>query len=149
MVVKHYLSTLLSGIGISTAIGCAVDPPPAPNPALSRQKVQAELSCQGTIRKEGARFLRLKLKKLEWCAGKVLRLQMSLENQLITQNQFDKSLLNVRQQCVNSFSAIKNASKKLVDNILLDCNPVEDVILCNALTSVSETLMGKFLGIQH
>jgi hypothetical protein len=129
MVVKDYLSTLLIGIGISTAIGCAVDPPPAPNPPLSRQKVQAVLACQDTIRREGTSFLNLKLKKLEQCADDVLELQMSLENQLITQDQFDESLPNVRRQCVHSFSTIKTASTRLVDRILLSCSPVEDILL--------------------
>jgi hypothetical protein len=129
MGVKNCLSTLLVGTVISTVIGCVVEPPPAPNPPLSRQKVQAVLTCQDTIRKEGARFLNLKLKKLEECADDVLELQMALENQLITQDQFDESLPIVRRRCIQNFSTIKTASTRLVDRIILSCGPVEQILL--------------------
>jgi hypothetical protein len=129
MVVKHYLSTLLVGIGLSTAIGCAVDPPPAPNPPLSERQERGVLKCQKAITKLGASFVSLKLKNLEKCAVEVLDLQLDLENQHIMQAQFDAALPNIRRECQEKFGAIKAASTRLVDGIISACEPVQDLVL--------------------
>lgn len=129
MVLSRYLSGLLIGIGMTTTLGCAVPPPDPPDPPLSANQVQQLLKCQHTIKQEGAEFTELKMRKLEKCADNVLELQLKLENQLITQAEFDAALVKVRKECVEGFEQITKTSTKLVDGIIAACGPIETVLL--------------------
>ena len=129
MALKRYLSGLLLGLGTMTAIGCAVDPPPPPDPPFSQEEVKGLLACQTEIKKQGREFLNTKVKNLEECADDMLEIQLSLESQLITEDEFNAQLPAVRTKCQKKFAKVTSASTKLVDKIIAACEPVEDVLL--------------------
>src|SRR5215471_6832319 len=129
MALKRCLLGLLIGRGNTAGIGCAIDPPDHPDPALSKDQVKGVLKCQESIKKQGLKFLKKKVKNLEQCADDVLEIQLQLESHIITQEQFNEALAGARSSCVRWFSQVTEASTKLVDEIAKACEPVEDIVL--------------------
>lgn len=130
MLNTRFFSGLLLSLGLITITGCFSLPSPTPpDPPLSKAEVQALGKCQTAIKKEGAKFINVKLSKFEKCIDQVLELQLALENQLITQAQFDAALVKVRAKCEKNFAAIEKASTRLVDGVIKACEPIQDVLL--------------------
>ncbi len=125
---RHTLSTLLVGAAFFTMAGCKISPPAAPTTLMTEEQVAAVADCQTAIKKEGAKFINFKLKKLEQCVDEVLELQLRLENQLISQAQFDAELAKARAKCARNYNQITKASTKLADGIIKKCGPVEDLV---------------------
>lgn len=143
------LSGLFLSVGI-TASGCILAPTVPPDPPLTAEQVEAVAECQEAIKKEGAKFVKKKLNKLEKCVDDVLELQLQRENGLITQEEFDAQLAKVREKCLKGFASIQKASTKLVDSIINSCEPVEDLILPSDFTTQYDPLqfqtLSAFLG---
>lgn len=128
MMHRSTLSTLLVGAAFFTMAGCKISPPAPPTTPMTEEQVEAVADCQTAIKKEGAKFINYKLKKLEQCVDEVLELQLYLENGLITQAQFDAKLDQLRAKCTRNYNLISKASTKLVDGIIKKCEPVEDLV---------------------
>lgn len=122
----------LSALAVVLSSCVALDRPTIIEP-LNANEADAVLACQETIKKSGKKFVQKKLARLEACADKVLKLKVELENELITEEQYDKRLANrVEPSCLKKFSEIKELSTRLVDDIVDKCEPVQDIILTDS-----------------
>jgi hypothetical protein len=119
---------VLLGFLALVSSGCDLGPVGTP-PPLTKAQARGVLSCQHTIKVASALFYNTKITKLGDCADKILALQVSLENGLITQSQFDKSIETVAKDCEKGFTAIGRTSTAMVDAIFGSCTPVEDLII--------------------
>lgn len=129
MLHNHFFSKPLLSFALLFIAGCVFPPPTPPDPPLSEDEVKALVKCQESIKKEGAKFVNFKLKKLELCVDDVLELQLQLENGHLTPEKFEMKLAAVRKKCEKNFALITKASTKLVDGVVKACDPIETVLL--------------------
>jgi hypothetical protein len=107
-------SILFVGFAGSTGCGFPIFPPPEP-PGLDKKQVKAVANCQDEINDAGRKFVSVKLEKLELCVQDVLTLQLAYENELITEEEYDKKLDKIRDKCDERFAKITKASTKFVN----------------------------------
>lgn len=118
---------LVIGFLVLVTAGCDLGPVGTP-PPLTRSQARAVADCQHAVKGGSSGFMAVKVAKLNDCGDKILALQLALENDLMTQAQFDKAIAKVRQDCLKGFDAVTRASTTLADLIFSNCTQVESLI---------------------
>jgi len=103
-------------------------PPTPPQPPLTKAQVSGLAKCQTAIKKAQAAFVKTKLGSLGSCVDTALNLQLTLENDLLPQQDALAALDKAKGKCTKGFGKITAASTKMVDAIVKSCTPVESFV---------------------
>jgi hypothetical protein len=148
MTAKVFLTIVFVGLSMA-GFGCDFGSPTPPDPRLTENQVEDVLECQETIKKEGRKFTGLKTKKFEKCLDEVLALQLESENELITEDDFEEDLEDIREECTEMFEDIEEASTDFVDEVIKACKPVEDIIFSDYDPLQFEAMGGEFTDVEE
>jgi hypothetical protein len=123
--------TAVLGALLGGAAGCfraPIDPPAIP---LDRTEQRAVLACQQTINRGSAQLHATATRQFQKCADRLLRLRLDEERDLNSLNiaEFVARRGRSLEQCADGYGRIGDESTRMIDAILRNCGPVEDLIL--------------------
>jgi len=125
MVKKPSLAVRLFALFVSTGIVAGGLPAHA-NGDLTGDQVNGLMDCQHAINERGRKFLKSVVEGLEECAELVVEIALREENSLPVPPHLEKK---AEAECVKAFKGIGERSTQLVDGIVEQCTPVEEILL--------------------
>jgi hypothetical protein len=85
--------------------------------------------CLGAIAQSGRKVVKTQSAEVEDCALDILHLRLLYENDLISGEEYDDRLDQIRDKCDARFRRVEKASSQFVDAVIDACDPVGDLIL--------------------